>query len=88
MNLLLLVFAHYYKISIIEYNNKLDVTPSDFTVMARNLPKNKDENDVMKYFMSVFPWADVSNVNFTYKIDKIVKLGTKKLQLQKQLNFY
>lgn len=83
MNLVLLVFAHYYKISIIKYNNQLDANPSDFTVMVRNLPKNKDEDEVMKHFMHVFPYADVQKVNFTYKIDRIVKLGFKKLKLQK-----
>ena len=50
MNIILLIFAHYYKLSIVKYNNLLDVTPADFTLMARNLPLTEDETEVLKYF--------------------------------------
>lgn len=41
MNFILLLAVHYLKIRIIDFNNSIKnetITPSDFTVLATNLP--------------------------------------------------
>lgn len=90
LNLILLLISHYFKLRIIWNNTNLDgesITPSDFAVLVTNLPPSKDENEVKQFFKKALEGIQVENVNYTYHIDEIVKLGTKKLKIQKQIQY-
>jgi len=64
-----------------------NITPSDFTVFATNIPLNKSEEDVKKFFSGIFPEFKVQNVNYCYNLTGIMALYRKENMVQGMLNY-
>lgn len=70
--------SHLMKLKLIKSYKELNsnnITPGDFTLLAQNLPYNKNENEVKEYFHHLLPEIEIQKVNFTYDIKEMAKLG-------------
>lgn len=52
-----------------EYN----ITPSDFAVNIKHLPRNKTKEDIKQWINTVMEDADIKEINLAYDISKVVQ---------------
>jgi len=64
-----------------------NLTPSDFGVMATNLPLNKSKEEVEQWIKSHFESFEIVYINYCYDIKEIVKV-IRKLTFLKQMEAY
>lgn len=73
--LVLVNFLRWRQMRVEKMIDEKNVTPADFTIYVMNLPKDKNEDDIAKYFQEFNPnnvW-EVAKVNLCYDIRIIVK---------------
>lgn len=58
------------------------VTPADFGVMLKNLPRNKTPDELKQWLSAVIPGIEIVYVNYCFNIRKMVKVVRKLTGLQ------
>ena len=49
-----------------------NVTPSDFALMVKGIPKDKTLKQVAEWFRGVYPNLEVIYVNFCYNLEELL----------------
>lgn len=68
--------------------DKNEISPSDFAIVVRNIPKSMGKEDLKEEIEKLVPDSKVQYVNLCYNIDKIVELDKKIKELSKHRGFY
>ena len=50
------------------------MTPSDFTLYVKNIPKDKTEDEIKQFIEQRVPGAVVAKINLSYDIEKMTDL--------------
>ena len=83
---ILKVMTRRYRISAKELAKQIDygvISPSDFTIEVRKIPKMKSEEELLQLFSTSYPKRNtpVLKVVKAYKVDEIIELQSKKAEL-------
>ena len=81
------VFFKRYQNKRIAKVQEVNITPSAFAVMVKNLPLDKTKEEVKQWFAEFFKNPEIQYVNFCYDIRKMVKMS-RKLDKLKQMKRY
>lgn len=67
---------------MINYVDEENITPADYGVMLKNLPRHKSPDELKVWLSSLIPGIEVVYVNYCYNIRNLVKVVRKLTALQ------
>jgi len=88
-----LVFAYKVRKQLLELSNKLDaenITPSDYSLIAFNLPTDKSEDELKEMILERFKdlvesmQLEIVYVNYTYNIEDFIESTAKLTEMYKR----